>query len=134
MIVSATPAVVSALDGAAVMPGDGEPLASARLSVASFAAALLAVKVMDAPVPPMVNRFDISVTAESAVRTFAAHSVGVSPDVIATVVAIGDPVTFAAVSVAITLLLEDAVPAAVAVSTCAVPLTVLAPRIAVASV
>jgi hypothetical protein len=125
---------VSALDGAAVIPGDGEPLASARFSVESFAAARLAVNTIEAPVPPMVNRFDISVTLASAVLTFAAHSVGVSPEAIATVVAIGDPITFAAVSVAITLLLEDAVPAAVAVSTWAVPLTVLAPRIAVASV
>ena len=107
------------------------PLASAMFNVASFSKSIgrpptvngSRVSEMAVVVPPIVNRSATSTTAASAVLTLPAHTDAVSPRITGTAIVNGDPPIPADVTV--TLALPDAVivPAAVAVSTCAVPAT-----------
>ncbi len=73
--------------------------------------------------PLTVKRPPTSVSAVNAVRTLAAHKVGVSLRATATEMALGDPVMPAEVTVTVALPAVVTVPAAVAVSTCSLPAT-----------
>src|SRR6478672_8885134 len=98
---AATPAVVSAEVGAAVMPVVPAPIAI--FIVASFAAMVLAVKTIEVPVPPTTKNAVTSTSAASAVRILPAQTDAVSPLVSATVTALGELVIPAAVTVTVAL-------------------------------
>lgn len=121
----ATPTVVFADVAAVVIPVQ-VPLSKAMLRVASFAGknpSVLAFRVREIAVlvPPTVNRASTAESAASAVLTLPAQVAAVSPLVTATGIVLGDPVMPDAVTTTLAFPLAVIVPAAVAVSTWAVP-------------
>jgi hypothetical protein len=113
--------VVLAEVAAAVIPVQ-VPFAVAMFKVASLPGntpreLTLRVKLMAVVVPPTVNNAETSASAARAVLTLPAQVAAVSVLVTATLMALGDPVIPAAVTVIVAFPLAVIVPAAVAVST-----------------
>src|SRR4030095_16500465 len=115
------PAVVFAEVGAGVMPVQ-VPLSRLIFIVVSFALIERVVKTMDVDAPETAEKYAIRGCAANAVLPFPAQVAAVSALTTATETVIGDPVRPRAVTITVALPDPDIVPAAVAVSACAVPI------------
>ena len=112
----ATPAVVSAEVGAAVMPTQ-VPSATAIFKVASFATFVIDVRIILSVAPLIVNLAITSASSPSAVLILPAIALASSDKATATGIVLGDPVIPFAVTTTLAFPSVVIVPTTVAVST-----------------